>query len=211
MQKRVLELKIWNITGRPANYCDPPSWDFMPKFQKVVELIHQEWPNYASSSQYDGGKDPTILDIGCFTGYLLRHLKGVGHRYLTGVDIHKVLLEKLAEAEPMIKFHFGRAEDFDQHTTYDCIIMLDTLEHVFDDEKAVSNIRSQMWNDQSLFIVNVPLACEGYKDDALEHLRMYTEESLTDLLHRNKFGRVKRYPSVDEYGYDTLFLVARAV
>ena len=68
---KMTQLRIWNIEGRNYSYCDPPSWESQPKFQKCLDIIKDR-----------GAK--SVLDVGCFTAYLLRRLKKEGIKMFMG-------------------------------------------------------------------------------------------------------------------------------
>jgi SAM-dependent methyltransferase len=74
----------------------------------------------------------------------------------------------------------------------DTVITLNTLEHIKDDEKAISNIRKILPKNGKLliFVPALPFIY-GTFDEALGHFRRYTKCELEDKLHQAGFRIVK--------------------
>ncbi len=52
----------------------------------------------------DFPKDASLVDLGCGTGELLRKLNGLGHEYLTGLDLSEKMLDVAKEKTPDAMF-----------------------------------------------------------------------------------------------------------
>ena len=80
-------VKEWMKEGRPLEWSEPRSWEEQPKFE-AARLIIERW-------RKDRPGPFTILDVGCFTGYFLREMNHRGPYTGIGIDLHKVLMERL--------------------------------------------------------------------------------------------------------------------
>jgi 2-polyprenyl-3-methyl-5-hydroxy-6-metoxy-1,4-benzoquinol methylase len=190
---RMTEIRRWNVEGKPSAYCDPPSWEDQPKFQFALDKIEAHFNGRPKSKV-------RVLDVGCFTGYFSRTLADQGYECYA-CDIQTKLLTFLAVRYPRVQFHYCRAEDVtDAYEDMDVVAMFDTLEHVLDDRRSV-RAALKVLRPNGLLLVNVPKKEADYRDDAHEHLRMYTERSLVELIP----GSVVEYCK-DEHGRQTLFL-----
>lgn len=200
VSERMRQIRYWNTHGKPYAYCDPKSWEEQPKFELAKQVI------LANSDILK------LLDVGCFTGYFLRHMAKLERPWeiLSGCDIHKALMERLDKEHEEISFFFSTAETvadkFTYNAQYDCITCFDVLEHTLDDRAALINFYRLLRVD-GLLIINVPL--KGTPDDGFEHLRMYTRKSLFELLAIAGFDRGNFYDCKDEHGRDTVFVACR--
>ncbi len=193
---RLKELRDWNKNGRPYSENHANLNDF-PKFELAIKKIREK-------------KDiKSALDIGCYTGDFISNLSDWGIDCV-GVDIHRELVKKLnaENTRPNLKFVFATIDDeFFTFITdirrYDLITAFDVLEHVFDFDRAVSNIEA-VANPGALILINLPRMTPGYIDEAYEHLRMFSEAQLDEY-----FGNRKDYKLEvchDELGRETSFI-----
>jgi 2-polyprenyl-3-methyl-5-hydroxy-6-metoxy-1,4-benzoquinol methylase len=86
------------------------------------------------------GNDLKILDVGGGSGWLLDLIKQISNRIkLTQVVDLDIEAQKLATQNG--HFYFcGKIEDFESHSTFDLIIMLNLIEHVEDPLAVMKNI-----------------------------------------------------------------------
>lgn len=84
-------------------------------------------------------RNSKILDVGCGTGLISRNLKGDIICY----DINEWCLEKARTHVPNAKFILGDCEDMKEivSTSVDTVVCTETLEHLPNPEKAVSEIK----------------------------------------------------------------------
>lgn len=191
---RLKELRRWNKEGRPFSENHANLNDF-PKFTLATQKIRK----------LKGIK--RMLDVGCYTGDFLRHWADEGMECV-GVDIHRFLVDKMniENKKPKLKFLFGQAENLDKVVTgkFDLVTAFDVLEHCFDFDKAVNAIEKVAKKD-GWILINLPRMTIGYKDEAFEHLRMFSETQLNEY-----FGNRKNYKMEtcqDELGRDTSFIL----
>ena len=117
----------------------------------------------------------SVLDIGCGGGYLLKILKDRCTVY--GIDISSVSIDLLKISG--IDGEIWDAENMDRfNKLFDVVICSHTLEHITDDIKLIKNIR-RITKKYAIFAV--PNNCIGPEEEP-EHQRIYTKESLTELL-----------------------------
>ena len=70
-----------------------------------------------------------VLEIGCGTGALLRHLKT---RHITGVDLSPIQIDEARRQLPHGHFHVLAAEHLVLRGTFDVVILSDTINHAAD-------------------------------------------------------------------------------
>ena len=160
------------------------------------------------------GTGKKILDIGCFTGYLMERLKEKNNE-VYGVDISqkavsnakkKGLTVSQGDVEKGLKF---------KDNTFDVIVMGEIIEHVFDTDKVIREIRRMLKSEGSVVITTPNIAClnrrlrlllgenpyidigvlnDDNKTTASGHIRYFTFANLKILLERNGF-KVREYTS----------------
>lgn len=140
--------------------------------------------------------DVRILEVGTGHGHLLRFLTDKGYSRVSGIDIsedllaavrarcaHRVEHLEVADAEEFLPSHAGK---------YDCIIMLDMIEHLTE-QKAESILRASRiaLAPGGRLILRTPNMANLLGNYSLHmdltHRRGYTEWSLTQLLERSGF------------------------
>lgn len=190
---RLAELRRWNKEGRPYSDAHANLNDY-PKFGFAVSKIRK----------LKGIK--RSLDVGCYTGDFVRQLADDGID-AWGVDIHKELIEKLEKdnKRPSVHFRFCQAENLVNlfGEDFELVTAFDVLEHCFDFETAVRAIEN-VTKKGGTIMINLPRMTLGYKDEAFEHLRMFSENYLNSF-----FGDRKKYKMEtcqDELGRDTSFI-----
>lgn len=191
--KRVNEIRDWNILGRPIanDYATiSESLDF-PKFKLTYDKIKEV-------------NAKVILDIGCYTADFLKLLAKEGYECY-GVDIHRHLMDKLnKECNGNPKFIFSRIESISQlwANKFDVIIALDVLEHCLNVNSAIASMENVV-KEGGLIIINLPILEEYYTDESLEHLRMFSKNSIIKIWGSKK--NFTMYDCMDEIGRNTWF------
>jgi len=197
--ERLKEIEKWNKDGKPSAYADPLSFDQFPKFPLTMKKI-KERPEIKS-----------VLDIGCFTGYFLRHLSleksGKEFYDCHGCDIQKDLMARLNKEwnkkRPNMKFTWATAENLGYESkSFDAVVMLDTLEHCLDDKKALAEAERVLKPGGWMFI-NLPRNHE-YLDDSGEHIRIYDDAYVKELFGDKKNVEIELCK--DEHGRDTTYI-----
>jgi ubiquinone/menaquinone biosynthesis C-methylase UbiE len=114
---------------------------------------------YAENKQYITGKD--LLHIGCNNGASTFHLARLNPKKMEGVDVNAVAIGEARKLLPDIKFHVASAHDLHgiSDNSFDSILMFETLEHLYDDDKspAVSEF-SRVLRPGGVIILSVPRA-----------------------------------------------------
>ncbi|MBI5839241.1 MAG: class I SAM-dependent methyltransferase [Chloroflexi bacterium] len=141
--------------------------------------------------------DKKILDVGCANGGMLKALKDLGYKKLTGIDPSPICVANTRqlgiEAEPGSLF-----APFKQGI-YDCVILSHTLEHVQDIRQAAQWIDNVLRKDiPSWVYVEVPDAARymnyvyaPFQDFNTEHINHFSMTSLQNFLRTNGFEPVE--------------------
>ncbi|MDO8522613.1 MAG: class I SAM-dependent methyltransferase [bacterium] len=122
-----------------VNY-DEDKEPMKPVFLKYLNIIDAEL----------GGKRGKLLDVGAATGYFVRLARDAGYD-AEGVDIseHAAMLGRAKG----LRVHTGTIED--ASGIYDCITMLDLIEHV-PDPRAVIKKAASLLRRRGVLIINAP-------------------------------------------------------
>ncbi|MFC2170841.1 class I SAM-dependent methyltransferase [Calditrichota bacterium] len=162
---------------------------FDRQYDEVIQFIEQHFNT----------KKINILDAGCGTAGLLKHLQKNGFRNLHGTEYDALL------NIPGIKIYNGGFLDFEPEINYDLITFNAVFEHVREPEKFLKYAHG-MLNDGGMIRMETPndlsytqyVATKGKKFSNLyffnppEHLHYYNFDSLTRLLEANNFEVIKK-------------------
>jgi 2-polyprenyl-3-methyl-5-hydroxy-6-metoxy-1,4-benzoquinol methylase len=129
----------------------PPGW----YYESIrTNIIQRYWHNRRF---YEVTKliEPThgrILDIGCADGMFTKViLDGTGASSVIGIDVLERTIEwagKFWRNDSRIKFQVGDAHKLDfESESFDAVVALEVLEHVFHPDKVLSEIRRVLKND----------------------------------------------------------------
>jgi SAM-dependent methyltransferase len=138
-------------------------------FHRAVKRLNLEYANLR------------VLDIGSGTGFYIDQWRRLGVRTITGVDITKTAVGKLAERFPEHEFHeLSIAEGIAPLETgsFDAISCMDVLFHIVDDDKywqAMRNIESLL-APEGVFAFT-----EGFPPTTLRSARHVTHRSTEDI------------------------------
>ena len=140
--------------------------------QKIYNLIQQQ-----------GNNKLRILDIGCGNCKLLEKLKGLGHD-VYGIDLSA--LRVLKNRQKLKNIVFAYAEDIPfEDDFFDIVIAQEVLEHVFNLESSLSEIKRILKPD-GISYIQVPYL--NYVE-SVNHLRVFSEETLNYWI--NKYLKVE--------------------
>lgn len=121
----------------------------------------------------------TILDVGCGTGSILRHLKRRGYAHLHGLEISKYAIKRLG-AEG-IDMHFGTLPMIPlPNESFDVVVASQVLEHVIRRRRFIGEIR-RVLKPGGRALLFVPNNCLGPIDEP-EHVVKFTAHSLRNLI-----------------------------
>ena len=141
------------------------------------------------------GSGKTVLDVGCGKGILLDKLKANGNETF-GLDISDVVIDYINQ-----RGHKGIAQDVkvDYLGKFDYIILSHILEHL-DNDKEVVNKFSKMGK----LIGVVPFNCISSEEE-MTHTRVYTKESLRELLGECFIEEFQEHLTNGQTGFKALF------
>ena len=132
-------------------------------------------------AKYCAEISPTIVEVGCSSGYLLRTLVATfPQATVVGADVVKAPLLKLASelpGVPLMRFDLLQCPLPEQ--TIDVLIMLNVLEHIEDDLTALHNA-FKLLKPGGCLVIEVPAGPSLYDfyDAALLHFRRYSAVEL---------------------------------
>lgn len=135
---------------------------------------------------FGNNNDLKILDIGCGTGIVIKRLEKYGNVF--GMDIsdkaisfcNKRGIKNIIKANA-IKLPFN-------NNTFDLITILDVLEHIENEEAAISETY-RVLKSNGVAVITVPAFCFLWSDHdiALHHFRRYGIRDIKNKLLKNNF------------------------
>ena len=147
----------------------------------------------------------SLLDVGCGDGRFLHEVKkNLNIPSFTGIDYSQKAIDLAKVINPEIQFIAGDIKDKKTlNTTFDCITLIETLEHIPPDE-ANSFLKGiyQFLSVEGQLIITVP--CSNVPVTP-KHFRHFNEESLREVLKESflveKFIYLNR---IDSLGFNIL-------
>jgi 2-polyprenyl-3-methyl-5-hydroxy-6-metoxy-1,4-benzoquinol methylase len=130
-----------------------------------------------------------VADIGFGTGFG-SHLLTINAKFVQGyeTDDQAISFAKRVFPFPNVSFGFGDIEKGIPHIDkFDFVLMIDVIEHIPDDKKAIKNVKEILTMSGSL-ILSTPNKHSRYKKSE-DHQREYSVEELETLL-RTSFQEV---------------------
>jgi len=131
-----------------------------------------------------------ILDIGCGAGALIKELQDEG-RNVYGVDMSKTTLDFCQNQGVKNLFKAQATQLPFAEKSFDAILLLDVLEHIENENQAITEIKRVLMPD-GIAIIFVP--CFDFlwsdQDEISMHYRRYTMSKLNNLV-KNHFNILK--------------------
>jgi ubiquinone/menaquinone biosynthesis C-methylase UbiE len=139
--------------------------------------------------------NPVILEIGCSSGYMIQALRAsFPAALIIGADVVREPLHRLAEAMPTVPFlRFDLLECPLPDACVDAVVMLNVLEHIEDDDLALSQVR-RILKSSGVLVLEVPAGPALYDsyDQALRHFRRYDSRALSAKVRRAGYEVLRR-------------------
>lgn len=140
--------------------------------------------------------DANILDVGCASGGLLLELKKQGAHNLHGLDFSEKCINYL-KSKGIQNGYVGSLSACNFKATgklFDCIIMSHVLEHVYDVNGLINQIKNNLADDGIMYL-EVPNAFQYHKFYTvpyhffdIEHINHFDSNSLKNLALYNNFS-----------------------
>lgn len=124
---------------------------------------------------------PTVIDIGCSTGYLLEDLhRRVPHATLIGLDPIASGLSKAHAAVPQAQLLQAKVDGMPlRDASVDIVLSANVLEHIADDEQALAEIfRILRPGGRAVIVIPLDPSSYNYFDRVLGHQRRYARGEL---------------------------------
>ena len=179
----------------------------------------------ASIADHIGRLRGRVLDVGCGE-QLYRHelaaLLRAGTIAYTGLDPDEESLDRLRAAIPEARLHTGDIEHFDgEPSSYDHVLCLRALNHVFDVETALSRMARLLVPGGSLLLVEMtPFAMLRRSEQVAaadrapraghQHFRNLASDEVLPLLGRHGLRVVAHQPATRETSNQWILLLSRA-
>ena len=187
--------------GRSSNSQE--HWD--RRLEETWDDPGRNWP--AKNTLIESLASPTdaILDVGCGTGGILRHLRARGYRNLHGLEISGYAVERL-QAEG-ITMHVGQLPAIAAgDASFDVVIASQVLEHIIRRNRFAREIR-RVLKPGGHILIFVPDDCLGPIAEP-EHVIKYNRDTLNAFLARH-FAAVA-VESIRDPNHEMPVLFARA-
>jgi SAM-dependent methyltransferase len=130
----------------------PAEW--ASKRSEYSRLRKQYWDEYASGQRFERVRryyrqclarryrfmippGMRVLELGCANGDLLAALEP---SYGVGIDFSPVQIHQAATKYPRLVFHLADAHDFDLHEQFDCIVLSDLANELWDVQQVLERV-----------------------------------------------------------------------
>ncbi len=157
----------------------------------TLENMNQAlWYNRWTMNKFKQFIHGDILEVGCGIGNFTPSLASFGSVW--AMDIDNICIEETNKrVGTRTRVGFGDIEKgtyFFSKKQFDTIVCLNVLEHIEDDNQALSNIFRLLAPEGHLILL-VPIheGLYGSIDRAIRHFRRYDKQTLTKLLKKKKF------------------------
>lgn len=159
--------------------------------QTLESMSQAVWYNKWTLNKFEKYLRGDILEVGCGIGNFTSSLTKYGRVW--AIDVNKNYIRQLKKiSEKGEKIGMGDIENgkyFFKDKKFDCVVCINVLEHIKDDQKALENIFKLLKKDGHLILL-VPSFdfLYGGIDKAIGHYRRYSINSLQNFLTKAGFG-----------------------
>jgi SAM-dependent methyltransferase len=152
-------------------------WWFRWRYEMIIQLIRE----------LKLGPAPRILDAGCGTGQMLKHLETVGIAYGIDSSPQAVSFAHSRGVQRLVRGSIN-AIPFPSNT-FDCVVALDVIEHVEDDLGILKSLHEVVKSDGRL-VVTVPAfqSLWSQHDVINHHKRRYSAAHLRRVIEQSGFA-----------------------
>ncbi len=150
-------------------------------------------------------KEDKILDLGCYTGELMKILKDNGYKNLVGVDPSDYAV-KVAKSNYGLKvIKASIFDDLSYLGKFDFVIVNHVLEHIKNLSKFLSKVKKLLNIGGKLYVETpdadnffisqsnkyLPEHQEAFQQFSVEHINFFTKKSIYNLMRSNGFLKLK--------------------
>ncbi|MDO8555500.1 MAG: class I SAM-dependent methyltransferase [bacterium] len=163
-------------------------------FERFYELEEKHWwfkgrrkiIRYFLKKFIKNKNRPSILDVGCGTGFNLIDFQDIGE--VLGTETATPALEYLEKRGLKEKVFLTDLPNLQVSKIFDCITCLDVLEHVEDDEAALISLGKSLISD-GILLVTVPAyqSLWSRHDELAHHVRRYSKKELISKIQKAGF------------------------
>ena len=135
------------------NQVPPNYYDLGIKSNLLQMMWHKrKWENLGNLLGNASGK---LLDIGCADGTITRKIAEDKHKLkVWGVDYYKKAIDYAKSKKSIVSFVCSDARKLSFNSdTFDFVICVETLEHIPDNEKVLSEINRVLKKNGSLVVI----------------------------------------------------------
>ena len=149
-------------------------------------------------------KGKSILDIGCYSGGILKAFQDHGC-HVTGVDFNRKAVEFGQNKNLYLKL-----KEVDITKQYDIVLIIHTIEHLLDPERSLKRIAEVLLKDDGLLYIQTPgilnLKAEGYNlnvNMGLGHVFYFSFTTLRNFLSKAGFSIIKADEGINVIAQNT--------
>lgn len=162
----------------------------MSDSQQTLENMNQAaWYNQWTLKKFAGYLKGDILEVGCGIGNFTNALTSFGRIFAMDIDKNYINKTKLLLSEGQVGLgDIERGKYFFGSQTFDSIVCLNVLEHIENDERALTNLLKLLKPGGTL-IVLIPAHpfLYGAIDKSIGHFRRYMKKELSQKMEKIGF------------------------
>ena len=126
-----------------------------------------------------GNHDPSVLDLGSWTGAIPNYYFENGFKNLTCLEICDEACKMASNIYPHLTYVNKSVEEFDPATTYDIILGFELLEHVTSPVEFIKKYKDLL-NPSGVLLLTLPTPDKVFSNpNDHEHINKITEEELS--------------------------------